>query len=130
MKVNVTKQFAIGTRNAQAASGGFPAAALRAASPVAAAEAIRALAGAGAGGGGNQQVRFAQGWRWRPRRTGRRSRQPRAAVAMRSSTSRYNLELFIRADNVLNNVNYGGYSGTGSGRRSSASRPARSSHVA
>ena len=29
-----------------------------------------------------------------------------------NGNSRYNMELFVSADNVLNNVNYGGYSGS------------------
>jgi hypothetical protein len=52
-----------------------------------------------------------------------------AAAAMRNSPRAPSLELFIRADNVLNRVNYGGFSGTfGSpffGQPTSAQQPRR-----
>jgi hypothetical protein len=68
-------------------------------------------AGAGAGGGGNQQVEFAQG-------PGGGGRGGQGGGGNRGGgggdaqfQSRATLELFIRADNVFNNVNYGSYSG-------------------
>ena len=67
-------------------------------------------AGGGAGGGGNQQVQFAQGPGGRGGQGGRGNRGGGGGDA--AFNARYSMEFFIRADNVLNNVNYGSYSGS------------------
>ena len=101
MNVNVNKQFAIGgPRGGQAGGGrgtggrggGFAG----------------APAGGAQGGGGNQQVQFAQGQGGRGGQGGG-GRGPGGGDA--AFNARYTMEFFIRADNVLNNVNYGSYSG-------------------
>ena len=99
MNVNVTKQFAIGgPRGGQAGGGtggrggGFAG----------------APGGGGApAGGGNQQAQFAQG----PGGRGGQGGGGRGGGGDAGFNARYSMELFIRADNVLNNVNYGSFSG-------------------
>jgi hypothetical protein len=128
MGVNLTKQFAIGSRNGQGGGGGgFPGGGGRPGGPggfPGGGGAPGPGAGGGAGGGGNQQVQFAQRGGG-PGGGGRGNRGGGDAQV----TSRANLELFIRADNVLNRVNYGGFSGTfGSpffGQPTSAQQPRR-----
>jgi hypothetical protein len=126
MGVNLTKQFAIGTRNGQGGGGGFPGGGGRPGGPggfPGGGGAPGPGAGGGAGGGGNQQVQFAQrggGQGGGGRGNGRGDAQFNA---------RYSMEFFIRADNILNRVNYGGFSGTvGSpffGQPTSAQQPRR-----
>ena len=128
MGVNLTKQFAIGSRNGQGGGGGgFPGGGGRPGGPggfPGGGGAPGPGAGGGAGGGGNQQVQFAQRGGG-PGGGGGGNRGGGDA----QFTSRANLELFIRADNVLNRVNYGGFSGTfGSpffGQPTSAQQPRR-----
>jgi len=101
MNLNITKQIAIGgTRGGQAGGGGGGG---------------RGGPGGGggpAGGTGNQQVQFAQG----PGGGGRGGqggggRGPGGGGDAAAFNARYSMEFFIRADNVLNNVNYGSFSG-------------------
>jgi carboxypeptidase family protein len=128
MGVNLTKQFAIGSRNGQGGGGGgFPGGGGRPGGPggfPGGGGAPGPGAGGGAGAGGNQQAQFAQRGGG-PGGGGRGNRGGGDA----QFTSRASLELFIRADNVLNRVNYGGFSGTfGSpffGQPTSAQQPRR-----
>jgi hypothetical protein len=114
VNVNVNKQFALGQRGGQGGGpggfpgggrpggpGGFPGGGPGGGNPG---------AGAGAGGGGNQQVQFAQGPGGRGGQGGGGNRGGNRGGDAQF-TSRATLELFIRADNVFNNVNYGSYSG-------------------
>jgi hypothetical protein len=109
MNLNITKQIALGgPRDGQGggAPGGFPGGGGRpggfpggpGGGPPGPG------VGGGAGGGGNQQVQFAQRGQGAGGRGGRGGGDA-------SFNSRYTMEFFIRADNVLNNVNYGGFSG-------------------
>jgi len=130
MSVNLTKQIALGARSGQGgggAPGGFPGGGGRpggfpggpgGGNP-------GPGAGGGAGGGGNQQVQFAQGRGGQGGGRGNRG----GGGGDAQFNARYSMEFFIRADNVLNNVNYGSYSGTiGSpffGKPTSAQQPRR-----
>jgi hypothetical protein len=125
MGVNLTKQFAIGSRNGQGGGGGFPGGGGRPGGPGGfPGGAPGPGAGGGAGGGGNQQATFAQRGGG-PGGGGRGNRGGGDA----QFNARYTMEFFIRADNVLNRVNYGGFSGTvGSpffGQPTSAQQPRR-----
>jgi hypothetical protein len=112
MSLNVTKQIALGgPRDGQGGGpGGFPGGGRPGGFPGGPGGGNPGPgAGGGAGGGGNQQVQFAQG-------AGGRGGQGGGGRGNRGGgdaafTARYSMEFFIRADNVLNNVNYGGYSG-------------------
>jgi hypothetical protein len=126
MGVNLTKQFALGSRNGQGGGGGFPGGGGRPGGPggfPGGGGVPGPGAGGGAGTGGNQQAQFAQ----RGGGPGGGGRGNRGGDAQ--FTSRATLELFIRADNVLNRVNYGAFSGTfGSpffGQPTSAQQPRR-----
>jgi hypothetical protein len=129
MGVNLTKQFAIGSRNGQGGGGGgFPGGGGRPGGPggfPGGGGAPGPGAGGGAGGGGNQQVQFAQ----RGGGPGGGGRGNRGGGGDAQFNARYSMEFFIRADNVLNRVNYGGFSGTfGSpffGQPTSAQQPRR-----
>jgi hypothetical protein len=134
MNLNLTKQFALGSRNGQGGGGpgGFPGGG-RPGGPGgfqggAGGGNPGPGAGAGAGGGGNQQVQFAQ--------AGGRGGQAGGGRGNRGGggdngqfNSRYTMEFFIRADNVLNNVNYGSFSGNQLspffGRPTNAQQPRR-----
>jgi len=110
MNVNITKQFALGgPRNGQGGGGGrggFPGGGRPGGfGPGGPGAGPGGPDGGGAGAGGNQQIQFAQGpGRGRGNRTG-------GGTGDAFFDSRYTMEFFIRADNVLNNVNYGSYSG-------------------
>jgi Carboxypeptidase regulatory-like domain len=100
MNVNVNKQFAIGgPRGGQAGTGGRGGGGGFAGAP----------GGGAQGGGGNQQAQFAQGPGGRGGQGGGRGQGGGGGDA--AFNARYTMEFFIRADNVLNNVNYGGFSG-------------------
>jgi hypothetical protein len=83
-------------------------------------------AGGGAGGGGNQQVAFAQGPGGGQGGGGRGNRGGGGDVRF---NARYTMEFFIRADNILNNVNYNSFSGNQMsrffGQPTSAQQPRR-----
>jgi hypothetical protein len=114
MNVNVNKQFALGTRNGQGGGPGFPGGGRPGGPggfPGGPGGGPGPGAGAGAGGGGNQQVQFAQGPGGRGGQGGGGRSGNRGGGGDAQFASRATLELFIRADNVLNNVNYGSYSG-------------------
>jgi len=101
MNLNITKQIAIGgTRGGQAGGGGGRGGV---------AGGPGGGAGPAGGAGGNQQVQFAQG----PGRGGRGGQGGggRGGGDAQTFNARYSMEFFIRADNVLNNVNYGNFSG-------------------
>ena len=109
MNLNLTKQIALGgVRGGQAGGGGGGGFA----------------GGAGGGGGrpaggtgGNQQVQFAQGPGGRGGQGGRgQGGRGANAGGDQAFNARYSMEFFIRADNVLNNVNYGSFSGNKSSR--------------
>jgi hypothetical protein len=109
MNLNLTKQFALGgSRNGGGGGqpGGFPGGGGRPGG-FPGGGAPGPGGGAGAGGGGNQQAQFAaqrgQGGGGNNRGGGNRGDN--------NFGSRYTMELFVRADNILNNVNYGGFSG-------------------
>ncbi len=112
--LNITKQFALGgPRNGGGGPGGFPGGG-RPGGPggfpggPGGGGPPGPGAGAGAGGGGNQQVQFAQG----PGGRGGQGGGGRGGGGGDAQfNARYTMEFFIRADNVLNNVNYGSYSG-------------------
>jgi hypothetical protein len=109
MNLNLTKQLALGgPRNPQGGGGGgFPGGGGggRPGLPGGGAPGPGAGGGAGAGGGGNQQVNFAQrGGQGGGGRGGNRGGDAQF-------NARYSMEFFIRADNILNNVNYGSFSG-------------------
>jgi hypothetical protein len=99
MNLNLTKQIALGgTRGGQAGGGpGGPGG-------------RGGFAGAPGGGGqgGNQQVQSAQG---PGGRGGQGGRGPGGGGGDAIFNARYSMEFFVRADNVLNNVNYGSFSG-------------------
>jgi hypothetical protein len=102
MNLNITKQFALGgPRNGQGGGGrGFPGGGPGGPPGPG--------TGGGAGGGGSQQIQFAQGPGGRgPQGGGRGNRGGGDAIF----NARYSMEFFIRADNVLNNVNYNSFSG-------------------
>ena len=93
--------------------------------------ALRSHAGApagGPGGGGNQQAQFAQGQGGRGGQGGG-GRGPGGGGGDAAFNPRYTMEFFVRADNVLNNVNYGSFSGNISspffGQPTSAQQPRR-----
>jgi hypothetical protein len=97
MNLNLTKQIALGgTRGGQAGGGrGGPGG-------------RGGFAGAPGGGGqGNQQVQSAQGPGGRGGQGGRGPGGGGDAIF----NARYSMEFFVRADNLLNNVNYGSFSG-------------------
>jgi hypothetical protein len=83
-------------------------------------------AGGGAGGGGNQQVAFAQGPGGGQGGGGRGNRGGGGDARF---NARYTMEFFIRADNILNNVNYNSFSGNQMsrffGQPTSAQQPRR-----
>src|SRR4030095_17053176 len=99
--VNINKQFAIGgvRGNRPGGNGG----------------------GNGRGGSGpvgpagapvSNQANFAQGQRAGQQGVGQRGGgRGNGGDAQANNNGRYTMELFIRADNVLNHVNYGGFSG-------------------
>jgi hypothetical protein len=113
VNLNITKQIALGgPRNGQgggpAGPGGFPGGG-RPGGPggfPGGGGAPGPGAGGAAGGGGNQQATFAQ----RGQGGGNRGGGNRGAGDA-VFNARYSMEFFIRADNVLNHVNYGGFSG-------------------
>jgi hypothetical protein len=108
MNLNLTKQIALGRPRTGGPGfpppGGFPAGPVAAPGP-----------GAGGpppgGGGGNQQVQFAQGPGGRGGQGGGGRGGRNGGGGDAAPTARYTMEFFIRADNVLNNVNYGSFSG-------------------
>jgi hypothetical protein len=120
--LNLTKQFALGgTRGGQGGGpgggglpgggggrpGGFQGGPGGGAAP-------GPGAGGATGGGGNQQVQFAQGQGGGGRGGGGRGGRGGGGNANPGDATfnaRYTMELFIRADNVLNHVNYGSFSG-------------------
>jgi hypothetical protein len=103
MNLNINKQFALGgPRGGQAGGGGTGG--RRGGGGFAGAP-----GGGGQGGGGNQQVQFAQGPGGRGGQGGG-GRGP-GGGGDAAFNARYTMEFFIRADNVLNNVNYGSFSG-------------------
>jgi hypothetical protein len=100
MNLNLTKQIALGgPRDGQGGPGGFPGGGRPGGFPGGGNPGPGA--GGGAGGGGNQQAQFAQRGQGGGNRGGGNAQ----------FNARYTMEFFIRADNVLNNVNYGSYSG-------------------
>jgi hypothetical protein len=109
MNLNITKQIALGgPRDGQGGQpGGFPGGGGRPGGfPGAPGGGNPGPGvGGGAGGGGNQQAQFAQRGQGGGGRGGNRGGGDAAF------TARYSMEFFIRADNVLNNVNYGSFSG-------------------
>jgi hypothetical protein len=134
MNLNLTKQFALGgPRNGQGGGGpgGFPGGRGGGGLQGGAGGGNPGPgvgAGAGAGGGGNQQVQFAQaGGRGGQGGGGRGNRGGGGDNAQ--FNARYSMEFFIRADNVLNNVNYGSFSGNQLspffGRPTNAQQPRR-----
>jgi hypothetical protein len=114
VNLNITKQIALGgSRNGQGGGpggpGGFPGGG-RPGGPggfQGGGGAPGPGAAGGAGGGGNQQATFAQ--RGQGGGGGARGGNNRGGDA--AFNARYSMEFFIRADNVLNHVNYGGFSG-------------------
>ena len=127
LSVNVNKQFAIGgVRGGQAGDGngrgGRPGGA--AAAPV--------NPRLEQGSAGPQQVNLAQQGQAGRGRGGQAGRGPQGNNGRgdaQTSSARYTMELFIRANNVLNRVNYGGFSGNllspFFGRPTSAQQPRR-----
>jgi hypothetical protein len=115
--VNITKQIALGSRNGQGGGGGrggggFPGGGGPGGVPGGPGGGNPGPgAGGGGGGGGNQQVQFAQGPGGRGGQGGGGRGNRGGGGGDAQFTARASLELFIRADNVLNHVNYGGYSG-------------------
>jgi hypothetical protein len=105
MNLNITKQIALGGPRDGQGGGGFPGGGGRPGGFPGGGGNPGPGVGVGAGGGGNQQARFAQN----PRGGGGGGRGNRGGDG--ELNSRYSMEFFIRADNVLNNVNYGGFSG-------------------
>jgi hypothetical protein len=109
VNLNVTKQIALGgPRGGQGggAPGGFPGGGGRPGGFPGGGGPPGPGAGGGAGGGGgNQQVQFAQ-------RGGGQGGGNRGGGGDAQFNSRYSMEFFIRADNVLNHVNYGSFSGS------------------
>ena len=102
MSLNINKQIALGGPRTQAGTGGGGNGR----------GGGRGFAGGGGGGGqggGNQQVQFAQGPGGRGGQGGG-GRGP-GGGGDAAFNARYSMEFFIRADNVLNRVNYGGFSG-------------------
>jgi hypothetical protein len=100
MNLNLTKQIALGgPRDGQGGPGGCPGGGRPGGFPGGGNPGPGA--GGGAGGGGNQQAQFAQRGQGGGNRGGGNAQ----------FNARYTMEFFIRADNVLNNVNYGSYSG-------------------
>ena len=100
VNLNVTKQFAIGgPRGGQAGGGTGGRGGGFAGAPA-----------GGPGGGGNQQAQFAQGQGGRGGQGGG-GRGPGGGGGDAAFNPRYSMEFFVRADNVLNNVNYGSFSG-------------------
>jgi hypothetical protein len=126
MNLNLTKQIALGgPRNGQGGGqpGGFPGGGRPGGFPGGGNPGPGV--GGGAGGGGNQQVQFAQ--RGQGGGGNRRGGNNNGDAAF---NARYSMEFFIRADNVLNRVNYGSYSGnlrstTFFGQPTSAQQPRR-----
>jgi len=119
MNVNINKQFALGGVRSGQGGGNVP----------------RPRGGVGPGGPAgapaNNQLNFAQGQGGgspRGGQSGRRQGNGGNGDAQ-AATSRYTMELFIRADNVLNHVNYGGFSGNQMsrffGQPTSAQQPRR-----
>jgi len=126
MNVNVNKQFAIGgVRRAPPAGngGGNGRGGIGPGGPAGAPVSNQANFGQGQGQGGG--FRGGQGT---PQGGGRNGGNNRGD-AQGNNSSRYTMELFIRADNVLNHVNYGGFSGNMLspffGRPTSAQQPRR-----
>jgi hypothetical protein len=108
MNLNLTKQIALGgPRNGQGGGGGgFPGGG-RPGGPGGFPGGGAPGPGAGAGAGGNQQAQFAQRGQG-----GGNARGGNRGGGDAAFNARYSMEFFVRADNVLNNVNYGSYSGT------------------
>jgi len=126
MNVNVNKQFAIGgVRRAPPAGngGGNGRGGIGPGGPAGAPVSNQANFAQGQGQGGG--FRGGQGT---PQGGGRNGGNNRGD-AQGNNSSRYTMELFIRADNVLNHVNYGGFSGNMLspffGRPTSAQQPRR-----
>jgi len=126
MNVNVNKQFAIGgVRHTQPGGngGGNGRGGIGPGGPAGApvSNQVNFAQGQGQGGG----FRGGQG---NPQGGGRNGGNNRGE-AQGNNNSRYTMELFIRADNVLNHVNYGGFSGNMLspffGRPTSAQQPRR-----
>jgi carboxypeptidase family protein len=121
MNVNINKQFAIGgVRGRQPGGNGGG----------------NGRGGIGPGGPAgapvSNQVNFAQGQGGGNRGgqgNGQQGGRGRGGDAQGNNNARYTMELFIRADNVLNRVNYGGFSGNllspFFGRPTSAQQPRR-----
>jgi hypothetical protein len=108
MNLNLTKQFVLGgPRGGQGGGpGGFPGGGGFQGGPGGAGPGVAVPPG---GAGGNQSVNFAQG---RGGQGGGGNRGGRnGGGGDQQAPGRYSMELFIRADNVLNNVNYGSFSG-------------------
>jgi carboxypeptidase family protein len=108
MNVNINKQFAIGgVRRAQPGGngGGNGRGGIGPGGPAGAPVSNQANFAPGQGQGGG--FRGGQG---NPQGGGRNGGTNRGD-AQGNNNSRYSMELFIRADNVLNHVNYGGFSG-------------------
>jgi hypothetical protein len=122
MNVNVNKQFAIGGvrgRQPGGTGGGNGRGGRGGIGP-----------GGPAGAPVSNQVNFAQGQRGGQQGGGQRGGgRGNGGDAQANNNSRYTMELFIRADNVLNHVNYGGFSGNMLspffGRPTSAQQPRR-----
>jgi hypothetical protein len=130
MNLNITKQIALGgPRDGQGGGGGgFPGGG-RPGGPGGFPGGPGGAApgpgvGGGAAGGGNQQAQFAQRGQG-----GGGGRGNRGGGGDTNFNARYNMEFFIRADNVFNNVNYGSFSGNMLspffGRPTSAQQPRR-----
>src|SRR5215510_8682449 len=119
MNVNINKQFALGGVRSGQGGGNVP----------------RPRGGVGPGGPAgaqaNNQLNFAQGQGGGSPRGGQGGRRQGNGGNgdAQAATSRYTMELFIRADNVLNHVNYGGFSGNRMsrffGQPTSAQQPRR-----
>ncbi len=108
MNLNLTKQFVLGgPRGGQGGGpGGFPGGGGFQGGPGGGGPGVAVPPG---GAGGNQSVNFAQG---RGGQGGGGNRGGRnGGGGDQQAPGRYSMELFIRADNVLNNVNYGSFSG-------------------
>jgi Carboxypeptidase regulatory-like domain len=120
MNLNLTKQIALGPRTGQGGDGGgpggggFPGGGGRPGGFPSGAGGGNPGPGAGtggAGGGGNQQIQFAQGPGGRGGQGGGGRGNRGGGGGDAQFNARYSMEFFIRADNVLNHVNYGSFSG-------------------
>ncbi|HEY1307060.1 MAG TPA: carboxypeptidase regulatory-like domain-containing protein [Vicinamibacterales bacterium] len=119
MNVNINKQFALGGVRGGQGGGSVPR------------PPGRVGPGGPAGAPANNQQNFAQGLGGGSQRGGQGGRRQGNGGNgdAQANTSRYTMELFIRADNVLNHVNYGGFSGNQMsrffGQPTSAQQPRR-----